>query len=402
MLFLTIFHTSECHALVDRAPEKVVDWLIVGAGPAGILTLGVLLDIGVDPREILWLDPEFNAGRLGAYYGKVFANSKAKDFVNFINTCATFKGCSCVDMDYLQSLDLEARGYELEVIIKPMQRLTEYLRERVESVVDTMTALYFEDNVWHVGTKSGQLLTAHHVVLATGSYPKILPYGTEKIIPLDKAIDRFALADLVKPTDVVGVVGSSHSAILLLKFLSEMPVTHIYNFYRSPLEYYAEKGMLLETSTTSELRGIAGVAAEWAKNVLEKNPPANLTRIYTPDSQKLATYLRVCTKVIYAIGYERNELPALNDTTPITSYNEKNGMIAPRLFGIGIAFPELVTDDHGNSKHCIGLDCFMEYAHRMIPQWVHGDQFKDAHVQRAQAQLQKLKRWSDLFTIATL
>ncbi len=43
--------------------QKEADWLIVGAGPAGIITIGILMDIGVDPKRIIWLDPQFEGGK---------------------------------------------------------------------------------------------------------------------------------------------------------------------------------------------------------------------------------------------------------------------------------------------------------------------------------------------------
>jgi cation diffusion facilitator CzcD-associated flavoprotein CzcO len=40
-------------------------WAIVGAGPAGIATVGLLLDNKVDARDILWIDPDFKVGDFG-------------------------------------------------------------------------------------------------------------------------------------------------------------------------------------------------------------------------------------------------------------------------------------------------------------------------------------------------
>ena len=53
-LILTSFSYTYC------ADNLITDWLIVGAGPAGIATAGVLIDLGIDPHTMVWLDPEFN------------------------------------------------------------------------------------------------------------------------------------------------------------------------------------------------------------------------------------------------------------------------------------------------------------------------------------------------------
>jgi malic enzyme len=62
--------------------SNTTEWVVVGAGPAGIATVGVLLDLGIDPQGIVWLDPEFNVGRMGAYYQNVPGNSRVAEFVS--------------------------------------------------------------------------------------------------------------------------------------------------------------------------------------------------------------------------------------------------------------------------------------------------------------------------------
>ena len=32
------------------------EWAIVGAGPAGIILIGLLLDLGTDPKSIVWIE----------------------------------------------------------------------------------------------------------------------------------------------------------------------------------------------------------------------------------------------------------------------------------------------------------------------------------------------------------
>src|SRR5579885_409336 len=392
LIFATDGHvTYKLHQTADA------DWLIVGAGPAGIATLGVLLDIGISQDRMSWIDPEFNVGRMGAFYGNVPGTSKAREFVDFINACNAFKECSGPEFDYLKTLDPNYRGYELQAIVKPLQTVTNHLRTKVNSIQDYLASLNFNNDVWIVGTRAGQSISANHVILATGSHPKTLNFEKNKILPLDMALDPNNLANLITSRDIVGVVGSSHSAILLLKFLSEMKVRHIYNFYKNPLQYAIDMG----DWSLHGFTGLKGITADWAKNVLEKNPPANLTRIQSSDDATLQKMLRRCTKVIYAIGFERNELPAINGTAAITSYNETNGFIAPRLFGIGIAFPELTTNKAGEQGNCISLDCFMEYAQRLIPQWA-TDQILRQKSLHARAQLASFKEISSLFTIYSL
>ena len=203
------------------------------------------------------------------------------------------------------------------------------------------------------------------MVLATGSRPRSLDYQCTNEIGLDTALSKECLAQSVNREDSLAVVGSSHSAVLVLKFLSELQVKRIVNFYKSPLQYSVDMGAW----TLHNASGLKGIAAQWAKEVLEKNPPANLMRVYNSKEARDA-WLGVCNKIIYAVGFERNDLPIINGDASEVSYDDCSGTIAPRLFGIGIAFPEKYTDPLGNVEHRVGLNSFMEYAQRIVPEWL--------------------------------
>jgi thioredoxin reductase len=380
--------------MIHKLPQSAdADWLIVGAGPAGIAVIGVLIDIGVDPERIAWIDPEFNVGRIGPYYSEVLANTKIRDFVGFINACNIFKECNDPAVVALRERDLDQYD-KLGVVIEPLRALTRLLQKKVHALKDTMTALYFENDLWHITTQNNKQLSACNVVLATGSRPRTLDYDGQEVIPLDVALDPYNLQAMLTSEDVVGVVGASHSAILLLKFLSDLTVKHIYNFYKNPLIYAVDMGDWVMNASA----GLKGPTAQWAKNVLEKNPPANLTRIKsTPET--LERMIPQCSKMIYAIGYERNPLPLINNEKPIVDYDNETGYIAPRLFGIGIAFPEKMVDKIGVVGTCIGIDCFMDYAQAIIPQWIDDPVFKQLKREMARRQVNVYKKMSDLFTI---
>jgi hypothetical protein len=377
--------------------------MVIGAGPAGIATVGVLLDIGVDQSRIIWIDAEFQVGRL-SNYSNVHANGVTGGFIKFINSCHVFQECSSPSIIALNNLDPNQFN-ELRVIIEPLRDITAFLRTKVYSVQDSMKSLYFAGDAWTVITESETVVSAYNVVLATGSHPSVLDYEQEKVISLDVALNPHNLARILKPDDIVGVVGSSHSGILLLKFLTELPfqLEHIYNIYRSPLTYVVDMG----SWKLNEFEGLRGEAALWAQTVLEQNPPANLTRIKsTPET--LEETLKKCTKVIYAIGFEQNPLPLINDSIQITL--KEAGIIAPRLFGVGIAFPEFVTNSVGAQGHCIGLNSFMRYVQQMIPQWnsewneqlQSGDERKVKDARQKKAFFRKLNENCELFNIVLL
>lgn len=394
VLFFTCFVTasSGCSSLDHDA--MAVEWLIVGAGPAGIATIGVLIDLGIEPNKMAWLDPDFNVGRMGAHYQNVPGNSRVAEFVYFVNACNIFKECSSSELDALRATQDLTKFENLSAIIKPLKSITDFLLTKVHGVRSTLVTLNFSDDVWHAGTADNQVIHAHHVILATGSRPRTLDYEQQKVIPLDIALDPDNLALLLTRQDIVGIVGGAHSAILLLKYLSTMQIKHVFNFYRAPIIYAINMG----TWTLYSDVGIKGTVAEWAKNVLEKNPPENLTRIKS-DDELLQRVLPVCSRVIYAIGYERNPLPAINGNEPIMEYDAHSGLIAPRLFGIGIAFPEERITPIGSTQLCIGLDCFMQYAQKQVPAWM---QESPVLKTRSTYQMNIFKKVQSLFSVYLL
>ena len=346
------------------AQGKQYDWAVVGAGPGGIVVVGLLLDLGVPGDRIAWIDPKFDVGRLGEHYTTVPGNAKTKLYIDFINSCKTFLDSKSPAIEQLNKYDLY-KEYPLSIIVDPLRDITAYMRTLIDDHVGMLSSLDFNDaeQYWTVGIGDTRI-NAQNVVLAHGSHPRSLNYPCSHEIPLDSALKQAELAQQIKPEDSVAVVGSAHSAILILKFLSELPVSRIINFYNKPLEYAVDMG----NWTLHVSSGLKGITAEFARNILEKNPPANLIRVYNSAEARKA-WLPICNKIIYAAGYERNPLPPINGSQDL-SYDDKTGMIGPRLFGIGIAFPDRYVDPLGNVEHRIGLSSFMDYAQRVVPQWM--------------------------------
>lgn len=351
------------------------EWAIVGAGPAGIILIGLLLDLGTDPKSIVWIDPDFNVGRLGKYYSTVPGNAKTKVYIEFLTSCQTFQDAHSPALEKLYDMDQETE-YPLSVVIDPLADISNYLCTKISCKKGSMCSLNFVNDVWQVGINNAPCISASHVVLATGCHPKKLDYDCKTEIPLDIALDKSALANYVCHNDTVAIVGSAQSAILLLKYLSELPCGRIINFYRNPIEFGGESGLKAMT-------------ARWAKDVLLKTPPVNLLRLFN-SCDALKAWLPICTKIVYAVGFERNDLPTIANA-PYLNYEDRSGIIGPRLFGIGIAFPEKYEDENGKTISRIGLVSFMEYAQEMLPQWM-----------ATKVSLSRYHQFDELFTIDLL
>lgn len=66
---------------MPKSFDKNFQWGVIGSGPAGIAAVGELLDRGVSGKDILWLDPKFEVGDLGALWGPVSSNTSVDLFL---------------------------------------------------------------------------------------------------------------------------------------------------------------------------------------------------------------------------------------------------------------------------------------------------------------------------------
>jgi hypothetical protein len=217
-------------------------------------------------------------------------------------------------------------------------------------------------------------------LLTVGSHPRSFNFHTafnQKEIPLDVALNPTELQKHVRPEDVIAVIGSSHSSVLVMKNLYELKQKPkcVKNFYREELKYAVHKqGYILFDNT-----GLKELAAEWARNNLEKPIPFVKRFMTSDESEKniFKSEMPGCNKIIYGVGFSSNPLPIITfkktiDPKTIT-YDKLTGQLVAGshrldgLFGYGIAFPEQTKDPEGNQELAVGMWKFMKYIKRIIP-----------------------------------
>ncbi|KAK9820665.1 hypothetical protein WJX74_002371 [Apatococcus lobatus] len=342
--------------------------LVVGGGPAGYAVVSTLLDGGSSPT--LWVDPAFQSGRL-AQYLEVPSNTKTKLFAKFATTPAC--GSDGAALDPYQGEDPE-KGCPLQAAQQMVVRLSENMHQNHSDMVTMrrgfVDSLDWMRDSWRID--DGRL-TADCTFLATGASPQEpdgfpgLPY-----IPLDDALIPPRLPGHVSSEDTVCVIGSSHSAILVLKNLLDMKSgPKVINLYRSDLKYAREApgGAIILDNT-----GLKGLAADWAREKLATGcyeKQGKLQRINT-TKEDASEAIKDCTKLVSATGFKRNRLPELSvDGIPMrdVQHDKHTGAIIPgRLYGYGIAFPEEIVDPaYGHKESNVGLWKFMRYAREVLP-----------------------------------
>jgi len=111
----------------SRSMTHDFEWAVVGAGPAGILAVGKLIDVGIAPRNIAWIDPDFRAGDMGRLWQCVSSNTKVDLFTKFLRGCSAFEYKSDFELDTLDPSDT----CELRYIAEPLLSVTETLKKKV-------------------------------------------------------------------------------------------------------------------------------------------------------------------------------------------------------------------------------------------------------------------------------
>ena len=380
--------TAASRSLATVQSSKLYDAVVVGAGPGGLTCVSNLLDQGLS--KICMVDPAFNAGRINEKYREVPSNTKTGMFAKWATGTDTFS--EIIDhspkgnaFEKLKSFDQD-KGCQLGDAIDVAKLLSDGLRRdsRVTTVTSRIHDLTKERDVWSLPEHD---IKADRVVLAHGSHPRANPmvehFPHVKPVDLDTSLSPTALRKAVPAGSKVGVIGSSHSAVLALKNLHDLGNVSIVNFYRSPLLYAIYK----DTWTLYDNTGLKGIAADWAKEVLasEHLPPTlrrvNLKEDGRSEKEIYDAELKDCTHLVSAIGYQMNELPRIEvdrktvqpDFDPLTGkFHQKHGDqdYLPGIYGAGIAYPERVTDPEGNVESAVGWFKFMKFVKRVAPQWV--------------------------------
>lgn len=336
------------------------NWAVIGAGPAGIAAVGKLLDQGIE--KIVWIDPEFKVGDFGTKWRKIDSNTKVELFLRFFAECKAFEYPSSPTDFEISKINPE-KTCLLSTAAEPLQWITDNLKNKVYSIHGKVQKLKLQDRHWEM-TLTDSKLRAKNVILAIGAEPKSLSFSDIEEIPLCTALDPEKLKLACNEEDIIAVFGASHSAIIILKTLLEKCcVKKVVNFYLSPLRYavYFDDWILFDDT------GLKGTTAAWARKHINGNLPAKLDRVIS-NEENLHLTLPHCNKAIYATGFQKRLISI--DGMSALEYNNKNGIIAPGLFGLGIAFPEAKTDRYGTLEYRVGLWKFMEYLNHIIPVWL--------------------------------
>ncbi|PQE33166.1 pyridine nucleotide-disulfide oxidoreductase-domain-containing protein [Rutstroemia sp. NJR-2017a WRK4] len=390
---------------VNASPEldSKFSAVVVGAGPAGIAVVGNLLEQAKSP--ILWVDEQFQGGRLNKYYREVPSNTKVKFFTQYADAVKPFREIAEETPEpnaysHMKGLDQEKTCHIAQAADLCLMLTKGFNKGKgVQKQLGRVSAASWSDGAnWKVKVSSEDeklepyTVSSDLLVLCTGSHPitSPLPVSEPKEIGLDPALNPPLLSKLI-PSDTpqtIAVIGASHSAILVLRNLYNLastshPQLRIRWFTRHALRYAEERdGWILRDNT-----GLKGEVATWARENLEeaKLPSSPVSQFLdkVPTSRETEEkdykeHLVGCSHVIQAIGFAKNEVPLFErDGKPFEvaydnetgGFKDAEGDVVRGLYGAGIAWPEKVVDPEGNTEYAVGLWKFMKYLKRVTPTW---------------------------------
>lgn len=318
--------------------SQIFEWAVIGAGPAGIAMVGKLLDAKINPEKILWIDPEFKVGDFGPHWRYIGSNTPVESFLKFLHRCASF-GYQKDSM--IEKLPPE-KNCPLALTAEPLQKITQHLRQTVISKIDTVTHLKPCSDGWEIHLASQAVFITQKVLLAIGGEAKKLHFDHVAAIPLTTAMNPMKLRKIIQATDTVAVFGSAQSAKSVLGHLANIPHQKTILFYRSNTSF--ERHL-----DEQDLEGVA---------------------TYKATPKNLLAHMPECTKIIFAIGFERRHIPILG--LPDTyDYDQETGEIAPGIYGLGMAFPNVMHHEFGLAEYKVAaLWPVMKRLDKLLPTWL--------------------------------
>lgn len=319
----------------------MLKWIVVGAGPAGIAGVGKLLDAGISPEKIMWIDPAFKVGDFLGSWRYISSNTPVEGFTKFLHRCKSFGYSDFASSSMIDKLPPD-KNCPLMLAGQPLQVVTNHLRQSVGNLIDQVTHLVPIGKTWEVHLASGKTLRTEKVLLAMGGKPKELSFPGIETMPLATAMNPSKLKKALKPEDVVVVFGSAQSAKSVLGHLKSIQVKKKILFYRSSSSFDRH---LDEES----LEGV---------QVLKISP------------KNLLAEMPYCTKLICAIGFERRHIPIMGLPSDY-GYDQETGEIAPGVFGLGMAFPNIMLHELGLAEYRVAaLWPVMKRLEKLLPQWL--------------------------------
>lgn len=365
---------------------KTYEFAVIGAGPAGILAVAALLKKGINPQDILWIDPYFQVGAFTKLWPNVPGNTAVKnhkiifhEITNMLQEkySLTLRNEKSLAIDTLD----ENSTCSLKEAAVPLQAITDMMVSIVNTYKGTATEIQKTNQGLNINVATKTQISIYQtkrVLAAIGAKPKRLelPFNNKIIeFPLETALSLPNLKKYIteNPGKIAhtAVVGSSHSAALAVMNLltAGVKVTQFMNKpYKFATTMYDENGT---AQVHHDNTGLKGTVAAWTQQLLvnrHQNKYSNLWQCVIGQSTDLKPY----DHIVSAIGLKPNDSLKIDGIiSSEISYNKNNTETSVKgVFVIGAGHPLQTRDPSGELTYNVGISKFWPEFQRMTEHWI--------------------------------
>jgi hypothetical protein len=330
---------------------------LIGFGIAGQLLLSYILDL-VTGYNVTIIDPDFLGGDLIRDYANIYTNTtiaqKIKSLEKLPNTWSESIN-SLRDRGELNDTVL------LADLITDLRKSSGKLVSQCKCIYDKVKKVSWneESRVWKLYLDSGSTHTTRIICFCGGMVPRQDDYGIP-IIPLSIAMDESRLSRIIKKTHHIIVIGSAHSATLVLKNLNNIPGVLVSCLYRGskPFKYARD----------NEYSGIKKESADIA-DAIEKGTYTNISFIPINNIPVISKTIRNADWIIQANGFTaRFPDIFIGDTCITPTWNPQTGLSneLPQAQAFGACVPS-VTCINNDIYPDISLSSFVDQLEQRWP-----------------------------------
>lgn len=288
---------------------------LIGFGITGQFLLSYILDV-IPANKITIIDPDFLGGDLARHYGSIRSNTTIENKLRALDKLPP------VWSETISSL--KARGDPSETVflgdlITDLRKTSVRLASSCHTIYDRVEKAVWSDELkqWSLHLKSGAKHLSQIVCFCGGMSPRQEDYGIP-IIPLSIALDQERLKRLIRDGQQVVVVGSAHSATLILKNLNNISDIKVTCLYRGSKPFkFARDG---------QYSGIKQESADIA-DAIEKGLYTDLMMVPITNIKAVSKATRKADWIIQALGFDPVFPVILNgDTVVVPTWDPSTGL----------------------------------------------------------------------------
>lgn len=185
------------NSLASNSKQFSYKYCVVGAGPAGLCSLGAVYDKlnGQNPdfngkNDISWIDQNFTGGPMAERWYNVPSNTKVNLFTAYFKNSKCFEYDDKTSAKELNRLD-PLKACRLGVVGKEVAETTNLMMSKVSAQKGQVTKFVYDGNHWELtfndDFQNSKTIKSEKVIFAPGADPVSFAKNNDIEIPLEQA-----------------------------------------------------------------------------------------------------------------------------------------------------------------------------------------------------------------------